>query len=354
MFPIRLTNTKFLPIALAAAMGLAGAQVLANDDDDDDGDRGRFCSTTASLQYRACKHELGDDFFEAQAICLQIPERAERDECFQEARTERGDGRQLCRDQRAARRELCGGLGEGRYAPDFDPENFDDDFRKLTNPNPYYPLQIGNFWEYQTTDETNRIEVFDKTKLIEGVTCIVVNDFVTKAEGGGEDTDDWYAQRKDGTVDYCGESSRDLEVFEGDDPPEPELVEIEGSFKAGRDGDLPGTIFLASPEVGMTYRQEWSAGNAEDAATIVSTTYGFGNDPELDEFMPQELAELLCNNDCVVTGEVVPLEPDVFELKFYARDIGLFFEVKPEDGETNRLVGCNSDFDPRCADLPAL
>ena len=54
----------------------------------------------------------------------------------------------------------------------------------------------------------------------EGVTCIVVNDVVSVDGVPLEDTDDWLAQRKDGTVDYCGESVQDFETFEGDDPME--------------------------------------------------------------------------------------------------------------------------------------
>ena len=55
----------------------------------------------------------------------------------------------------------------------------------LTNPNPYYPLAIGNVREYVGGEETIRIEVLDKTKLIEGVTCIVVNDVVDASSTGG-------------------------------------------------------------------------------------------------------------------------------------------------------------------------
>jgi hypothetical protein len=40
-----------------------------------------------------------------------------------------------------------------------------------------------------------------------------------------------------------------------------------------------------------------------------------------------------------------------FERKYYARGIGLFLEVNPEDGEIVQLVGCNVD--PKCAALPA-
>lgn len=129
-----------------------------------------------------------------------------------------------------------------------------------TNPNPYYPVTVGYEWEYEAEDESNTVVVLDKTKLIEGVSCIVINDLVEKEEGGREDTDDWYALRSDGTVDYCGDSVRDFEVFAGDDPQEPELVETEGSFKAGRDGELPGTIMLAArpsaPRIARSMRSE--------------------------------------------------------------------------------------------------
>lgn len=311
----------------------------------------RFCSATASAQNTACRSEVRDDYYVAKAICTNLSDAEQRAECFGDAASERKEGLRLCSDQRAARVALCDQIGEGRYDPDIDPANFDDDFHNLTHPSPYYPLGIGNVWEYQSPGETSRVEVIDETKLIEGVTCIVVRDVVSFEEGGSEDTNDWYAHRTDGTVDYFGEESKDLEVFPGDAPMNPELVSIEGSFKAGRDGDKSGTIFLADPAVGDTYRQEWSAGNAEDAATVLSVDYGYGSDPDLDRFVPAVLANQLCAvNDCVVTADFTPTEPDVVERKYYARGIGTFFEVKLDTGETTQLVDCN--FDARCALLP--
>jgi hypothetical protein len=55
------------------------------------------------------------------------------------------------------------------------------------------------------------------------------------------------------------------------------------------------------------------------------------------------------NSDCVVTGEYTPIEPDAFECKYYAKDIGLFLEVNPSSGDISELVGCN--FDARCDSL---
>ena len=55
----------------------------------------------------------------------------------------------------------------------------------------------------------------------------------------------------------------------------------------------------------------------------------------------QELAELLCDDDCVVTREFSPIDPGVEALKYYSPLVGLFLEV--EDGEVVRLTGCNID-----------
>ena len=342
---------RAIAVAIAGLLGAAPALAKKGDGENDDRGGRRFCSATATAQFVACGSEVLDDFFTATAICTNLSDADERQECTSEARADSKEGNLLCREQRDARRDLCAELGEDRYDPDFDPAHFDADFTSLTHPNPYVPLGIGNHWEYASEDETVTIDVLDETKLIEGVTCIVVSDRVEVDGEIVEDTDDWFGQRKDGTVDYCGELSQEFESFQGDDPQKLELVGIEGSWKAGRDGAKSGTLFPGTPMVGQVYRQEFSAGNAEDAARVLSTSYGFGGDPELDEFVPEALAELLCAaDDCVVTGEFSPLSPDGFERKYYARGIGMFLEVHPDSGEILQLVDCN--FDAKCAALP--
>jgi hypothetical protein len=311
----------------------------------------RYCTSTASFQFTACENEVRDDFYTSTAICTNLSEKEDRSECSAEANAASKEGVQLCREQRDARQQLCKALGEERYDPSFEPEDFDEDFANPSNPNPWFPLAIGNHWDYAGGDETVAVEVLAETKLIEEVTCIVVNDRVVVDGSVVEDTDDWFGQRKNGSVDYCGELSREFESFEGDDPETSELVGLEGSFKVGRDGAQPGTLFLGTPVVGRVYRQEWSPGNAEDAAKVLSTSYGFGSNPTLDAFVPQALAELLCPaDDCVVTLEFTPLSPGSFERKYYARGIGFFLEVHPASGEILQLVDCN--FDARCAALP--
>ena len=326
--------------AIAVVIGFAAGSVFAEGP----------CSATALTEWEACGHEASDDFFTANAVCLNIVDREERVDCFREARVGRRERNQLCRGQLRARRDLCRSLGEDRYDPDFDPAAFDGDFANLTNPNPYFPLGIGNRWQFAGT-EVVKVEVLAKTKQILGVTCIVVND---RVESGGEvveDTEDWFGQRKSGAVDYCGENSRSYETFAGDVPREPELVEVAGSWKAGREGAQAGTAFLAAPAVGKVYRQEFSPGNAEDIAVVLSTTYAFGSDATLDQHVPQALAELLCAaHDCVVTGESTPIDPAGFERKYYARGVGLFLGIHPASGELVQLVSCNVD--TKCATLP--
>jgi hypothetical protein len=103
------------------------------------------------------------------------------------------------------------------------------------------------------------------------------------------------------------------------------------------------------------YLEEFSLGHAEDVTEILSTTYTFGKQAELDRGVPRQLANLFCSaGDCVVTRNFSLLEPGIFAHKYYARGIGVFLEVEidPEssDVEISRLVSCN--FDPRCASLP--
>ena len=339
-------GSRTLAIAVAMCCVLATGTALAGGD-------GRFCSVTARAQFKACGKEVKDDFFVAQAKCINVSDPEEREACLAEAQAQRREGRQLCGEQRAARNDLCAVLGEDRYDPDFDPANFDSDFTNSPNLNPYRPVRIGHQWEYAGGDETIAIDVLNETKLIEGVTCVVVRDRVEKNGELIEDTNDWFAQAKNGEVWYCGEEVKDFESFDGDNPKLPELVSIDGSFKAGREGDKPGILFLGSPTPGAVYRQEFSASNAEDAVEVLSTTYSYGSNPALDQFVPQALAELLCAaNDCVVTSDFTPIDPspEAVERKYYAKGIGLFFSVHEITGEGVRLVGCNVD--PMCAALP--
>ena len=335
-----------LLIMVMTALCFVDGSAFAVDDDEDE-----FCTETADPLFRSCGKEAEDDFFKAQAICLNVADDEEREQCDADATAQRNEGLQLCRVQLTGRSAVCRTLGEARYDPDFNPAFFDKDFTHLTRPNPYFPLAIGSRWDYRSGTETITRKVLNRTKHIEGVTCLVVNDRVSDDGNLIEDTDDWYAHAKDGTVWYCGEEVKDFETFDGDNPSKPELVSIDGSFKVGRDDDKPRILFPASPTRGLVFRQEFSLNNAEDVVEILSSSYKFGRDPVLDQFVPKQLAERFCSSgNCVMTKDYTPLEPGVFERKYYARGIGRFLEVNPGQRKISQLVNCN--FDPRCSAVP--
>ena len=283
---------------------------------------------TATAALEACRAEVVDDLQIARGVCINLSAAAERTECREEANAERQEARALCVEQRDARLDLCEALGEERYDPDFDPADFVDPLAigGAVAPNPYFPLIPGTVWVYEGGGETITVTVTESIKLIEGVRCLVVNDLVEEDGLPIEDTDDWYAQDVDGNVWYCGEIAQNFEVFEGDDPEEAELVDVDGSWKTGRDGAQPGIIMLASPQVGDVYRQEMALGEAEDAARVISTT-GSATVPAAS-----------CAGDCLVTRDFTPLEPDANERKTYAPGVGLILERDLESGDRVELV----------------
>ena len=310
----------------------------------------RFCSATAELQETACLLEARDDNTVAKAICLNISNASERAACNADATAALRETNLECDEVDDEREALCGLIGEGRYEPDFDPAHYDDP-RNPSNPNPYQPLAVGNHWTFVEGAEIVDITILDASKAIDGIECIVMRDLVTVDGEPVEDTDDWFGFRKDGAVVYCGEEVKDYEVFAGDNPIRPELTSRDGSFKHGRDGDKGGVIMQGTPRVGMTYRQEFSAGNAEDVATVLSTTYRYGQNATLDAFVPPALANLLCSaGDCLVTKEYSPMSPGQFEHKYYTRGIGQFLATTPDAGKSVELFECNMD--ARCASLP--
>lgn len=330
-----------LPCGSAFAQKSGGAAVAAPTSNGSTG-----CEKGVQSLFNACKNEIRDDYWVAVARCQNLSDPDAQTECLDTASEDFTDARDDCDEMKAARADLCDDLGEDTYEPDWDAGDFTNVFN---GSNPYFPLEAGNLWMYQGGAETTTVEVLSDTKLIDGVTCIVVNDVVSVGGNPIEDTDDWYGQATNGDVWYCGELARDYETFAGDTPPTPELIEIEGSFKAGRDGDRPGVLMYFDPPVGDFYRQEWSLGNAEDAAEVLSDDYGWGNDAEIDALVPQALVEALCNDDCVVTRDFTPIEPGVEEIKIYAYGIGPILEIDPETGDTTAIVSCNL---PACAAIP--
>ena len=296
------------------------------------------CTESAALLRYACSYDLRDDFYSRTAQCLDasLPDAA----CRSVAEADYDDGSEECSEVFDARLDLCEALDNATHEPAFgalfaaefvDPGQIGG----AVAPNPYLPLVPGNRWEYEGTSvdddgeevtETITVTVTGDTKLIDGVTCMVVRDVATEEDVVIESTDDWFAQDVNGNVWYCGEISQNFEVFDGDDPEEPELVDTEGSWKAGRERAKAGVLVPASPEVGAVIRQEVAYGDAEDTIEILSVTES--------ESAPGGA----CAGDCLMTRDFTPLDPEANEHKYYAPGIGLILEIDVESGDRVELV----------------
>jgi len=183
--------------------------------------------------------------------------------------------------------------------------------------NPWWPMKPGSRWVYRETDSEGAnqkvvVTVTDRTKTIaNGIEARVVRDVVAEDGEFVEVTDDWYAQDDDGNIWYLGE---DTTEYENGKP-----VSQQGSFEAGVDGAEAGIIMPAQPEPGMTYRQEYYEGEAEDEGAIVS----------LDQ-----QAEVPAGHyrPVLMTNDTNPLEPKVSEFKFFARGVGPVLAVSVSGG----------------------
>jgi hypothetical protein len=169
-------------------------------------------------------------------------------------------------------------------------------------------------YEGESDGETERVEVVvtDERRTILGIRATVVRDSVYAGDELKEDTFDWYAQDKDGNVWYLGEETKEYE--------DGEVVTTEGSWEAGVDGAQPGIVMPADPAVGMAYRQEYYAGEAEDMAEIIAV----GGSVEV----PAGRYE-----DVVTTKDWTPLEPEVIENKTYAPGVGAVHETLVAGGD---------------------
>jgi hypothetical protein len=208
------------------------------------------------------------------------------------------------------------GLPRGSDPVDLDPADFSANID-----NPRWPMTVGSRWVYRVTDSSDGsrkrdvIKVTRKTKMIaDSIEARVVRDIVTRHGKPLEVTRDWYAQDSEGSVWYFGEHTVEYKHGKPVD---------NGSWEAGVDGALPGIALPAQPQVGMTYREEYSKGEAEDQSRVL----------RLDA-----QAEVPAGHftDVLMTEDFSPIEPKVSELKFYARGSGQAVLAVDVSGGTER------------------
>ncbi len=187
--------------------------------------------------------------------------------------------------------------------------------------NPYFPLEPGATFVYDSQilspAEHDVVVVTNETKSILGVECTVVRDTVSVNGEVTEDTFDWYAQDIHGNVWYMGEDSTSYSNGV--------VTSKAGSWEAGVDGAEPGIIMLAHPLSGLTYRQEYKAGDAEDMGTVMA----------LDESVTVPAGNF---SNCIRTKDWSPLEPGDVSYKYYAPGVGLVLEMLLDGSERDELV----------------
>lgn len=182
--------------------------------------------------------------------------------------------------------------------------------------NPYWPMTPGTRWVFRERDMEGgdrmvEVTVTDQTKDILGITAIVVHDLVTEDGEAVEDTLDWYAQDRVGNVWYLGEDTREYDKGV--------VVTTEGSWQAGVDGALAGVAMPADPVTGLTYRQEYLQGQAEDGALVLS----------IGETVTVPLGTY---DGLLMTRDFTTLDPEILEIKFFAKGVGPVLEVGVSGG----------------------
>jgi hypothetical protein len=181
--------------------------------------------------------------------------------------------------------------------------------------NNYWPMAPGSRWVYSETDKSGAVtkdvvEVKNRTKPIIGVGTTVVRDTATQGAKVVEDTRDWYAQDVCGNIWYFGENTKEYDNGQ---------VSTKGSWMSGVMGAEPGVVVAGDPQVGLTYREEYWTGKAEDAARILS----------LDEQVHVASGHY---SNMMLTKNYTPLEPRGLEYKFYAPGVGPAEEITVSGG----------------------
>ena len=180
--------------------------------------------------------------------------------------------------------------------------------------NGFFPLVVGDELVLEGEDDEGAfleiiITVLDETEVVAGVTTRVVEEEELEDGEVVEISRNFYAQAIDGTVCYFGE---DVDDFE-----DGMIIGHGGEWRAGENGNLPGIIMPANPQVGDIYAQEVAPGIAEDQAEVVA----------LGETIAVPAGTF---SDTLTTLDCNPMENGAIDEKVYIRGIGLAID---EDAE---------------------
>ena len=203
-----------------------------------------------------------------------------------------------------------GSVAPAGAAAGVDPADFTN-----PQPNPYFPLEPGTVTILRGSEDgerlLNKTRITSSTKVILGVRTTVVSDVLYAGGVLQEKTTDWYAPDNSGNVWYFGERTA---VYNK----KGQVVSREGSWQAGVDGAVAGTIMPANPGPTDAYRQEVYKGHAEDQAWIVARH--------------QVAVPFRKVAEAIRSYEWTRLEPGVVSLKLYGPGLGIIREKDVSGG----------------------
>jgi len=181
--------------------------------------------------------------------------------------------------------------------------------------NPFFPLVVGSESVLEGVDDEGIevrivITVLDEMEEVAGVLTRVVEEDEFEDDERIETSRNFYAQAQDGTVCYFGE---DVDNFE-----DGVIVDNDGTWRAGENGNLPGVIMPANPQEGDIFMQEDAPGIAEDQAAIVALG-------EAIEVPAGDFDDTLSTEDCNPLGD-----PGEIDNKVYVSGIGLAIDQDAE------------------------
>jgi hypothetical protein len=211
---------------------------------------------------------------------------------------------------------------------EYEPTTNPSDFSTSIN-NPYFVLTPGTKFTYQSKTkkgvEHSEFYITKEKKAVLGVAVVVVSDKLWLNGDLTEDTQDWFAQDKDGTVWYFGESTSKLAHGK--------ILDHTGSWEAGVNGAKPGIIMEGNPKVGDSYREEYLAGQAEDRADIVSRT----------ESVSVPFGTF---TNCLKTKNYTMLDPGKVEYKYYCTKVGNSTMELDEENQKTELISVSGSTQP--------
>jgi hypothetical protein len=169
--------------------------------------------------------------------------------------------------------------------------------------NLYFILRPGYCLELEGGGVRLVVTVLDKTKVVDGVECRIVEERETEGGKLVEVSRNYFAiSKKDSSVYYFGE---DVDMYRNG-----KVVSHEGAWLSGVNGAKFGLMVPGKPKVGDKFYQEIAPKVAMDRAEVVS----------IDATLKTSVGEF---NHCLKTRETTPLEPGASEFKVYAPGVGL-------------------------------